>query len=147
MNSLHKATGHHLVTKSKVGVYKPKYPFVGVKIQDLQVATEAITVKEALAIPHWIRVMTEDYNALMRNKTWTLVPYDGQQNIVDCKLVYRRVAWINLYCLKLVFSLRKLLFYGAIISVLMHLLQSLCVMHVPSTQKWMCALYSRASLQ
>ncbi|WVZ50164.1 hypothetical protein U9M48_001445, partial [Paspalum notatum var. saurae] len=33
--------------------------------------------------------MDEEYDALMRNKTWHLVPATGNENVVDCKWVYR----------------------------------------------------------
>ncbi|XP_019261076.1 PREDICTED: uncharacterized protein LOC109239027 [Nicotiana attenuata] len=33
--------------------------------------------------------MSEEYDALMRNKTWTLVPSNTAQNIVGCKWVFR----------------------------------------------------------
>jgi histone deacetylase 1/2 len=33
--------------------------------------------------------MQEEYNALMENKTWTLVPSSSNKNLSDCKWVYR----------------------------------------------------------
>jgi hypothetical protein len=33
--------------------------------------------------------MLDEYNALMRNKTWTLVPPAPGRNIIDCKWVYK----------------------------------------------------------
>jgi hypothetical protein len=33
--------------------------------------------------------MQEEYNALMENKTWTLVPSSTNKNLIDCKWVYR----------------------------------------------------------
>ena len=33
--------------------------------------------------------MDEEYTALMRNKTWHLVPNRKGKNIIDCKWVYR----------------------------------------------------------
>jgi hypothetical protein len=33
--------------------------------------------------------MKEEYNALLENKTWHLVPPSTNKNIIDCKWVYR----------------------------------------------------------
>lgn len=33
--------------------------------------------------------MLEEFNALQRNKTWHLVPYDGTQKLVDTKWVFK----------------------------------------------------------
>jgi hypothetical protein len=33
--------------------------------------------------------MSEEYQALMRNGTWTLVPPVSNANVVDCKWVYK----------------------------------------------------------
>jgi hypothetical protein len=33
--------------------------------------------------------MEDEYNALMRNKTWRLVPPQANKNLIDCKWVYK----------------------------------------------------------
>jgi hypothetical protein len=33
--------------------------------------------------------MDEEYNALMENKTWHLVPPSKNKNLIDCKWVYK----------------------------------------------------------
>jgi hypothetical protein len=33
--------------------------------------------------------MQEEYNALMQNKTWHLVPPNSTKKLIDCKWVYR----------------------------------------------------------
>jgi hypothetical protein len=38
---------------------------------------------------HWKDAMDEEFLALMKNKTWHLVPPQQAQNIVDCKWVYK----------------------------------------------------------
>ncbi|KAD6454838.1 hypothetical protein E3N88_09544 [Mikania micrantha] len=39
--------------------------------------------------PHWQHAMAEEYSALLRNGTWSLVPRTPCINVVDCKWVYR----------------------------------------------------------
>ncbi|KAJ0615408.1 putative RNA-directed DNA polymerase [Helianthus annuus] len=51
--------------------------------------TEPSTFAVANKNPHWRAAMTEEFKALMRNGTWTLVPPVPNANIVDCKWVYR----------------------------------------------------------
>ena len=46
-------------------------------------------MNSALDDPKWKKAMDEEYSALMRNKTWHLVPNQKGKNIVDCKWVYR----------------------------------------------------------
>ena len=33
--------------------------------------------------------MADEFNALLENKTWLLVPYNNNMNLVGCKWVYR----------------------------------------------------------
>ncbi|CAH1444598.1 unnamed protein product [Lactuca virosa] len=39
--------------------------------------------------PKWRQAMVEEYSALLRNDTWTLVPPVSRSNVVDCKWVYK----------------------------------------------------------
>ena len=50
---------------------------------------EPTTVDEALSHKHWVTAMDAEYQALMKNKTWHLVPRPKGKNIVGCKWVYK----------------------------------------------------------
>jgi histone deacetylase 1/2 len=50
---------------------------------------EPSNLNEALVDPRWKAAMEEEYNALLRNKTWHLVPARKGMNIVDCKWVWK----------------------------------------------------------
>ena len=39
--------------------------------------------------PHWEQVMTAEYESLIKNKTWTLVPLPLRKNLIGCKWVYK----------------------------------------------------------
>jgi hypothetical protein len=73
---------HPMVTHRAVGVTKP------VDRLQLSVATAPPTlspvptsVRSALADPHWRRAM-EEYEALLSNSTWDLVPRPPGANVV-----------------------------------------------------------------
>jgi histone deacetylase 1/2 len=44
---------------------------------------------EALNDVRWHEAMNDEYQALMKNKTWNLVSPSSTCNIIDCKWVYR----------------------------------------------------------
>jgi hypothetical protein len=46
-------------------------------------------VQVALSSPNWKSAMVDEYNALLRNKTWTLVPPTSGRNVIDCKWVFK----------------------------------------------------------
>ena len=43
----------------------------------------------AMQIPHWRTAMELEYQALLKNNTWTLVPSKPGANIIDCKWVFK----------------------------------------------------------
>ncbi|KAK1669345.1 hypothetical protein QYE76_057504 [Lolium multiflorum] len=52
-------------------------------------SAEPRTYQVALSIPHWREAMGQEYHALIRNKTWTLVPPPSRVNVVDSKWVFK----------------------------------------------------------
>jgi histone deacetylase 1/2 len=44
---------------------------------------------KALGDSNWGKAMNEEYNALLENKTWHLVPTSTNKNVINCKWVYR----------------------------------------------------------
>lgn len=67
-----------MITKSKAGIFKPK-TFLAVPIN----------VKAALVDPRWHLAMKEEFEALQRNNTWSLVLIETAGKIVGNKWVYR----------------------------------------------------------
>jgi histone deacetylase 1/2 len=49
---------------------------------------ELSSTAEALPDVRWKAAMDEEYDALIKNKTWHLFPSDHGQNIIDFKWVY-----------------------------------------------------------
>lgn len=43
----------------------------------------------AMSIPHWRTAMEQEYQALLKNETWCLVPPKPGINIIDSKWVFK----------------------------------------------------------
>jgi histone deacetylase 1/2 len=50
---------------------------------------EPQALEEALGDKNWKHAMDAEYDALMKNKTWHLVPPQKVRNIIDCKWMYK----------------------------------------------------------
>ena len=78
-----------MVTRSKAGIFKKKiYTASTVSSSLIPIFAEPSNVQEALSSPKWKQAMTEEFNALMQNQTWTLVPPTIQMKVVDNKWVF-----------------------------------------------------------
>lgn len=67
---------HPMVTRSKLGIFKPKICLTH---------TEPDNLQEALTSPVWLVAMREEYNALLNNKTWRLVHLPSNISAIGCK--------------------------------------------------------------
>lgn len=78
-----------MTTRAQNNIHKP--------IQKLNLTTtitsnhqlEPHTLPQALKDPQWRQAMSEEYDALVRNGTWDLVPPDSTHNLVGCKWIFR----------------------------------------------------------
>jgi histone deacetylase 1/2 len=71
-------------------VRKPKVYTDGTIRYDLLTSTgEPCTIEEALGNKNWKEAMDIEYNALMKNNTWHLVPPKKGSNIIDSKWVFK----------------------------------------------------------
>jgi histone deacetylase 1/2 len=77
-------------TRLQQGIRQPKKYIDGTVRYGMLASTgEPRNLPAALNDPHWRAAMQEEYNALMENKTWTLVPSSTKKILIDCKWVYR----------------------------------------------------------
>lgn len=74
---------HPMITRAKAGIFKPKTYLAA--IQDL----EPSSVKTALQDSRWFLAMKEEFEALQRNQTWSLVPSETAGKVVGKKWVFR----------------------------------------------------------
>ncbi|KAJ9559993.1 LOW QUALITY PROTEIN: hypothetical protein OSB04_005153 [Centaurea solstitialis] len=77
---------HPMTTRSKSGIVKPT--------QRLNLHTTSITPLprshlQALQDPNWRQAMNEEYHALIKNKTWVLVPRPPRVNVVRSMWLFR----------------------------------------------------------
>jgi hypothetical protein len=77
-------------TRLQKGIRNPKkYTDGTIRYGMLSSTGEPFTLMEALDDENWHKAMSEEYQALMENKTWHLVPPSSNKNLIDCKWVYR----------------------------------------------------------
>lgn len=76
-----------IVTRSHHNIFKPKKIFSATK-HDLQENLEPSTITQALKIAHRRDACSAEFNALMNNGTWTLVPRQTHTNLVGCKWLF-----------------------------------------------------------
>lgn len=48
-----------------------------------------VSFRQTQKSAHWRAAMQTEYNALMQNKTWVLIPPNTAQNVVDCRWVLK----------------------------------------------------------
>ena len=89
-----------MITRSKNQISKPKIATDGTIRYPLPMAFLAVTAGP-LSVPEptcftmavksreWRHAMNLEFDALLRNQTWTLVPSHPSQNLIGCKWVFR----------------------------------------------------------
>ncbi|GFP97016.1 UDP-glycosyltransferase 78d2 [Phtheirospermum japonicum] len=73
-----------MVIRAKADIYKPK-----TLCSELLDFTEPKFYIEALQHPKWKAALEEEYNALLKNKTWTLSSLPHGKSLVGCKWVFK----------------------------------------------------------
>jgi histone deacetylase 1/2 len=77
-------------TRLQSGIRKPKvYTDGTIKYGCFTTSGEPQSLDEALHNKHWKDAMDIEYMALMKNKTWHLVPPQKGRNVIGCKWVYK----------------------------------------------------------
>ncbi|KAG8503528.1 hypothetical protein CXB51_001530 [Gossypium anomalum] len=72
---------HPMVTRSKAGIFKPKAMTVE--------AVELHTIEEAFSTTEWRYAAQAEYDALMSNSTWELVPAPNHRKVISCKWLFK----------------------------------------------------------
>ena len=77
-------------TRSKNNIFKPKRLYLATNVDPLD-HIEPTYATQAQKNVHWRQVVTDEFNALARSSTWTLVPTSSTHNVVECKWLF----WIK----------------------------------------------------
>ena len=72
-----------MITRAKAGIFIPKAFLI------YHNSLEPNTPSEALSDPNWKAAMQTEYDALIENNTWSLVPICSDFKVVGCKWVIR----------------------------------------------------------
>lgn len=89
---------HHMVTRQQAGTRRTlvrtdgtvRYPLPRALIAHVSSSHEEPTCyTQAVQIPEWSQAMTTEFNALLKNQSWTLVPPDPSHHVVGCKWVFK----------------------------------------------------------
>ncbi|GKF91455.1 ribonuclease H-like domain-containing protein [Tanacetum coccineum] len=77
---------HPMVTRAKAGIFKP------LERMNYHVTTTSPLPRShvhALRDPHWKEAMLDEYNALISNGTWALVPRPANVNVVRSMWLFK----------------------------------------------------------
>jgi len=81
---IHPHNNHSMATRGKHGIVQKRlHPTL------LLTHTEPSGYKQAMNTPEWLQAMQAKYNALMDNKTWSLVTLPSGRHSIGCKWVFR----------------------------------------------------------
>jgi hypothetical protein len=74
----------------QVAIWKPKVCTDDtIRYANLSTCEEPSYLSIAMADPQWKEAMNSEFLALIRNKTWQLVPPSSGWNLIDCKWVFK----------------------------------------------------------
>lgn len=79
---------HHMITRSRSGIQKPNPRYAGVGTAET-ISPLPKSVHAALKDPNWRAAMEAEFQALLSNNTWSLVPKPPGRNIVSGKWFFR----------------------------------------------------------
>ncbi|CAH9100364.1 unnamed protein product [Cuscuta epithymum] len=80
---------HPMVTRSKVGIFKPKHPISLVSQTSIIPSPLPKSPILALRDPNWLSAMQDEFSALIKNRTWELVPRPPNTNIIRCLWLFK----------------------------------------------------------
>ncbi|GAB2282717.1 hypothetical protein Dimus_039558 [Dionaea muscipula] len=78
-----------MITRTRDGTRKPKTYSAVRHPLPTTLPLEPTTYKTVATNPNWVKAMEFEYNALLRNNTWSLVLFHPSMNIIGTKWIYR----------------------------------------------------------
>ncbi|CAA7029694.1 unnamed protein product [Microthlaspi erraticum] len=80
---------HQMATRSKHGIRKPRSLMSLLVTSKHSVSPLPLSYKQALSDPNWNPAATEEFNALLKSKTWDLVPRPHGVNIIKSMWLFK----------------------------------------------------------
>ncbi|GAA0186143.1 transmembrane signal receptor [Lithospermum erythrorhizon] len=82
---------HLMQTRSKSGIHKPRHvlSLTATSIGTPSLLHTPSCFTEVVKHKHWRQAMSDEYNALISNNTWSFVPSDPAQHLIGCKSIFR----------------------------------------------------------
>lgn len=77
---------HYMVTHAKSGIFNPK---AYVTTSSDYINVEPPNFRVALKCSHWCKDMQDEYDTLLQNNTWELVPRPSNKKVIGCKWMFR----------------------------------------------------------
>ncbi|GJU49400.1 ribonuclease H-like domain-containing protein [Tanacetum coccineum] len=77
---------HPMVTRFRVGTNRPTECL---KLHVSSVSPLPKSYRDSFSDPNWQNAMRDEYYALIKNKTWTLIPRPSNTNVVRCMWLFR----------------------------------------------------------
>ncbi|KAE8729042.1 hypothetical protein F3Y22_tig00004004pilonHSYRG00037 [Hibiscus syriacus] len=93
------SNAHPMMTRSKHGIWKLK--IYNVSSSD----REPANITEAVMSPLWKEAAQAEYDALVRNGTWTLVPLSTDRKAVNCKWIFQIKRNVDVSVARVIISL------------------------------------------
>lgn len=79
---------HSMQTRSKAGIFKPKH-LISLFTSVSPSISEPKHFHEAIRHSVWQKAMAEEYEALVKQGTWVLVPPPSHGNVIGCQWIYK----------------------------------------------------------
>ena len=83
-----------LKTKSIFDIYSKtqsitNHPLPECFLTKMDIPSEPLSLSHALKDAHWVQAMKTEFNALLHNHTWQLVPRSPHMNVINCKWIFK----------------------------------------------------------
>ncbi|KAL4301702.1 hypothetical protein GQ457_10G017700 [Hibiscus cannabinus] len=77
---------HPMITRGKNGITKPKVYHVCASSSE---GIEPQNIHDAMKVEHWKQAAQCEYDALIRNNTWTVVELPSDRRAINCKWIFK----------------------------------------------------------
>lgn len=77
-----------MTTRAKKGISKPNIKYANNAQLQRQTHFIPTTISQALADPRWRKAVTDEFNSVIQNGTYSLVPPTLNQNTVSCRWIF-----------------------------------------------------------